>query len=253
MNEISLSYLLKLALRRLWILIVAGVVFGSATFAYLSIAVTPQYKAFGNIIVTNGAIITQEEENRNNSINVSGADISASLNIADTIVDLLKTPDIYKKLETELLETELNNRYSYSSLQGMASVAKRNEDTLFIDVSFTGTDPDDLITITNKFLDLTPSYVSEFIEGAKGKVATYAEGSAKIYPRTLFSTMIMTALGFAIAYVIVLIVDMLDHAIKSEDDFRSRFDLPILGTIPDFDIAGTSQKAKELYEYGNKK
>ncbi len=248
MNEISLSYLLKLALRRLWILIIAAVVFGGATFAYLSIAVTPQYRASGSIIVTNGAIIAQSEEGRNSTKNISGSDISASLNLADTIVDLLKTRDIYKKLETEL-----NGEYTYTSLQHMSSIAKRNEDTLFIDISFTGTDPDDVIEITNKFLELTPNYISEAIDGAKGKVASTAEGSAKTYPRTFFSTSLMAVLGFAIAYVIALIVDMLDHAIKSEDDFRSRFDLPILGTIPDFDIAGTSQKAKELYEYGNKK
>ena len=58
MNNISLSYLVKLALKKLWFLLIAAVIFGVCTFCYCNFLTKPIYKASGSLLVTNGALIS---------------------------------------------------------------------------------------------------------------------------------------------------------------------------------------------------
>ena len=40
--------------------------------------------------------------------------------------------------------------------------------------------------------------------------------------------------GLVIAVIIVLLRSLLDNTVKSEEELKDRFDVPVLGEIPDF-------------------
>ena len=248
MNNISLISLLKLALRHIYALILAGVVFAAVAFSYCKFVAVPKYSATGSILVTNGSIInnnTQSSEassvtSSTSSRNVSYTDINASLQLADTINDILNTNDIYKELSNED-----GNRYTYTNLKSRSSVRRRSTDSLFIDITFTASTPEEALRLANKFLNLTPDYVKDYIPSANAAVATQPDKAAKTYPRTSLYTLAAGLCGVILAYAVVYIVSLTNNSIKDEEDIVNNYDITVLGNVPDF----TNAKSKEYSAY----
>lgn len=241
MNNVSLIYLLKLALRRIWILIVVAVLCAATAFCYCEFVTTPKYRAKGSVLATNGAILTQNQSSVQAS-KINGTDIVASLNLASTISDILNTSDIFKELADKT-----GGKYKYTALMGMATVARRGEDTLFIDVSFTANSREEAVTLTNTFLELAPDYISNYLPDSNTNIATTADGAAQIYPRTAMTTLAFAVLGAVAAFAVVFIIDSNDKAIKGEKDFTGSFDIPLLGVVPDFQsTAGVHYKGGKV-------
>ena len=246
MGDISLVYLLELAWKRIWALILTAVLFATGAFCYCRFLAVPQYISVSSILVTNGAIVTQySSESASDSDSVRGTDISASLSLANTVTDILKTPDIYIKLSEEL-----GGSYKYDQLQGMISVARRNNDTLFIDINVKYTDGEEAKRIANKFASISCNYVAEYIPNAKARVASSAMGYAKVYPRTVTVTAISGIVGAVVAFLIAFIADFLNQSIRGEDEFVSKYNIPLLGAVPDFEndeIMGIYHSKKHGY------
>ena len=248
MNNISLISLLKLALKHIYALILAGVVFAAIAFSYCKFVAVPKYSATGSILVTNGSIINDTQSSATSSTssrNISYTDINASLQLADTINDILNTNDIYKELSNED-----GNRYTYSNLKSRSSVKRRSTDSLFIDVTFVASTPEEALRLANKFLNLTPDYVKDYIPSANTAIATQPDRAGKTYPRTSLYTMTAGLCGVILAYAVVYIISLTHNSIK--DDIVNHYDIPVLGNVPDF--ANAKSKEYSTYKkggYGN--
>lgn len=247
MNNISLSYLFKLALKKLWFLLLAAAVFGVCTFCYCNFLTKPVYKAYGSLLVTNGALISNSTSSayQSSSSKIAGTDIVASLNLADTIKDILNTPDIFKELSEAT-----GGKYSYRTLMSSSTVARRSDTTLFIDISFSTVSRQDSVELVNTFLELAPKYIAKSLPDSNSSITTTADNAVKTYPRTAFSTLTAALIGAVVAFVIVFIVDSTDHALKGDKDFTENFSIPLLGTVPDF--AETQMYSKGGYGNGSK-
>ena len=154
MNNISLFSLVRLALKYVYVLIVSALICAVIAFSYCQFVAVPKYSATGSVLVTNGAIITDNNTVSSNSKTVSNTDIAASLQLANTITDILKTNDIYKELADNT-----GNKYLYTELKNNVVIKRRTTDTLFIDISFTASTPEEAKPLTNKFLELAPDYI----------------------------------------------------------------------------------------------
>ncbi len=111
-----------------------------------------KYIAIASLLVTNAGI--QEGLDETN-------DITASINLIPTVIDILNDKDIY-----EQIKKELNDKYSAEELKKSAVIKQRDEYSLFIDVSFKLKDPDDALKAANSFLKLAPSYVKSVLPTA---------------------------------------------------------------------------------------
>ena len=129
-----------------------------------------KYSATASIITTNGAVTISGET----TDKISGSDISASLYLSYTVVDILNTPDIYMELADELGE-----EYDYQSLQNSFVVARRSEDTLFVDITYSNSDPKKAIDIANKFAEFACDYIPEFIPSARVSIVSKATKAQK--------------------------------------------------------------------------
>lgn len=231
-KTINIMDLVLLAWRHIWIIILAAVVFAASAFTYCKVFLTPKYSATASILVTNGAVTTSYDETTGK---IASSDISASLYLSYTVVDILNTPDIYKRVADQL-----GNDYSYQGLMATSSVSRRSEETLFIDVTFSSTDPKEAMRIANKFVETACDYIPGFIPSARANVASTAIKSVMTYPRTLMTTGVAGVIGAVAAYIVLFIIDSMNRAIKGEEDFTNSFDVPLLGAVPDFENAESS-------------
>ena len=226
-KAINIMDLVLLAWRRLWIIILTAIVFAAGVFSYCKFFVTPSYSATASILVTNGAVTTSYNETTDK---VSGSDISASLYLAYTVVDILNTPDIYKKVADQL-----GGGYEYQNLMARSWVARRSEETLFIDITFSSTDPKEAMRVANKYVEVACGYIPEFIPSSRAMVASTAIKAVMTYPRTMSTTAVAGLVGAVAAYIILFIIESLNRSIKGEEDFTANFDVPLLGAVPDFE------------------
>ena len=244
-NNITLLHLLKLALRYIYVLVIAGLICGVIAFSYCQFIAVPKYSATGSVLVTNGAIIADSGSNDESvASKVSGTDISASLQLSNTIIDILKTNDIYK----ELAEST-GGKYTYEELSANTVVKRRNTDTLFIDITFTASSPEEAKSIVNNFLELVPDYILKYIPNSNSAVTTTAENAQKTYPPTVATTAIAAVIGAILCFAVVYLISIFSTTIKNEDDIKNNYDVMLIGNIPDFSTA----KSKSYYKYGYSK
>ncbi len=229
MNEISLSSIISIILHRIWLVIIVAVLSAALAFGYCNFLATPVYSAKTSILITNGGLIT---DNRDDSIQTN--DLSASIYLVDTCVDILKSQGIYQDLSTAIGE-----KYSFSQLKGAFSISKRDDENLFIDISFKSTNPEEAMLIANTFTDLCPQYMSGKLPPVTVEVMDKAYSSSMVYPTTFITTFIFGFLGAVVTCLILVLFASLDQTIKSEEDFVETFTVPVLGAVPDFDNSPT--------------
>lgn len=243
MNNLSIYHLFRLFVRNIFVIILAALVCGAATFSYCTYFVEEKYAATGSVLVTNGNIVTENE----NSDSVQNTDITASINLLTTIKDILSTNGIYKQLAEEL-----DGKYTYTQLKSFATISKREDYSLFIDVKFETSSREETILITNTFLKLAPDYISTFIPNSSSTAITTVDNAAKTSPKTTSSTLVALLIGAVLAYIIVYIISLNNVTIQSEEDFREHYDIPVLGNMPDFSAASSKKYSKYYYRKGVK-
>lgn len=244
MKEISLIYLFDLAIRRLWALVLAAVIFAAGAFCYCKFLAVPQYTATASVLVTNGGIMTQKIEGDDETI--STTDISASLSIVDTVIDILNISDIYKALAEEL-----DGQYTYNQLKSRVSISSKTNKSMFVSVSFRSANPKEAVKIVNKFVELSPEYIVKFVPYSHVAVASTADSASLVFPKTTTTTATAGIVGIVFAYALVFLIDSFDQAISGEKDFMSHFDIPLIGTIPDFESTGVIVPSN-YYQKGGK-
>ncbi len=232
--EMSLSYLLQLFLRRIFILLSVGVIFAAAAFSYNNWVAVPVYSAKTQIIVSNGALIMKGENNvvtnTNDPDNVMSSDIQASSYLASVCVSLLETQDLYKQLADNF-----DNKYTYQQLRSAFSVSLKNENNVFINVTAKAGSEEEAKQLANAFIMLAPDYLEDYIPGTLAKVTETADKASLVYPRTVTATATFFVIGVAVAYAICLIVDLSDRSIKGVENFTENYDIAVLGCVPNFE------------------
>lgn len=249
MNEFSIYHIFRLVIKNFLIIFLCAVLLGVATFCYCEFKLEERYSASGSIIVTNGGML---EESPSDSQYVGGdkinnSDITASINMLNTVKDLLLSKDsIYKNLSEKL-----DGKYSANQLKRFVTITTREDYSLFIDIKFELNNQKDVVKITNMFLELTPDGIKEVLPYSRTSIITLSTGAKKTYPRTLVSTAIAMIMGALLAFVVVYVISLFNTTIKSEEDFKERYNIHVLGDIPDFATAKSGKYTKSYYKGGN--
>ena len=244
MNNFTLFSLIRIALKNIFIIILVAVLCAAGTFSYFNFVANPKYQAKGSIMVTNGAIIIDSDTDKSS---LDNQDIYASINFLNTVIDILKTSDIYKELAEDF-----QGKYTYQQLQNYVAISRRENNTLFIDVSFTTNSITESKELVNGFLQMAPDYIYKFVPSTKIAVASIAENATKVYPTTVKFTLVAALFGAVITYLILFLVYLFNTVIIAEEDFADRFNVTVLGCIPDFASAKSNKYDYYSYSKGGK-
>lgn len=227
LKEIDITKIIKLLLSHIFPILLAGVILAGGVFAYNTFWSKPVYRTSTSVLINNGGL-ADDLQTPNGTI--SSAIMSASLSLVPTCIDMMESDNIYKELAKSL-----NDQYSYYGLQSRFAVVSRNEQSLVIDIYTYGSDITETKNIANTFLQIVPTYISNNLTGADVKIMATADKIVKTSPRTGFNTSVAFLVGVLICSAIYIIIEFSKNTIESEKDFKSRYDLPLLGTVPLFE------------------
>lgn len=215
-------FILKSLLKRAWIIILAGAVFGVTTLIYTLTCITPKYSSSVMLYVNNKSFSLG-----NTSVSISASDLSASQSLIDTYIVILKN-----RTTMEEIADKSGLNYSYAKLSSMISTSKV-EGTEVFKVTVTSEDPNEAAYIANCISEVLPDRIEDIIEGTSMRVVDKAVvNPAKVSPNATSNALKAFVIGALIAAVVIALLSILDDTIRSEDYILQTYNVPVLSKIP---------------------
>ena len=236
-HELTLMDLINVALKRIWILLIAAVIGGLFALYYSNFFIVPKYSSSSKFYVDtqNGASAADAtiiDQQRNTAY---------ARMIVGSYIDVLKTYNFSKHIAGKLDSTKLSREYNYAQLYGSISYTYK-EDTESFTVTVVADTPEDALVIAECIQDEAESYLMTMKPAAKDTIKVIDNARLEKKPinlRTSLNVFIGAFICAAIAFIIVFIIEINDVRIKSEKEVSEIFELPILGSIPEYMSSGT--------------
>ena len=234
-REIDIIPILKELLKKLWLIILVGLILSGAVFVGTKVLIKPTYRSGFTAYVNN-------KQSKENTDFLSSSDVTASKQLVLTYQKILTSNTI---LTAAAKSMELDA--SYNTLQKLVSTEVKDE-TEIISVFVVDTDPQFAYDYAQAISTTAPQYMAQIVEGSSMKIIDYPEFSDKRYkPSYSRFALIGFLIGALIVIVFVIIRYFTDDTVKSESDIESSFSIPILGVIPD--VSKASNNHSDYYYY----
>lgn len=237
-RTIDLIPLLKALLKKLWLIVLVGVLTGLAVFFITKVVVKPTYRSGFTAYVNN-------KQSQQSTDYLTSSDVSASKQLVQTYKNILTSNTI---LMASAKSISVEQPYETLKLKVSTEI---QDETEIIAIYVVDTDPKFAFEYAEAISRTAPQYMAEIVEGSSMKIIDYPVYNERRYKPSYVRFLIVGALiGALLVAVWIIIRYFMDDTITNEEDLESKFDIPILGVIPD--IIKSTEKGREYsdYEYG---
>lgn len=228
-KQITISDILKIFLQHVKLIIVITLLGAVLAFLYVTYLVTPMYSTSALILVQNGNTFANDINSATslNDDKVNTNDITSSVMLANTCSTLFTVDPDMKSI-----------------ISGASISISAVEESYFLRISSTSSDPYTAANIANLVADTAPEVFKKYF-GDAGKVAKVEEASVPSSPSSPNSTRyIMMGLmaGLILSLVISFLLEIVDTTIKPGDDLYKMYEIPVFAEIVDFEAEGGAKK-----------
>ena len=239
-KNITVQRILTTLLRRIYLIIAAVIIFALAFYLYSSFVIKPVYSTSTMIFIQNynkssqnaqqsAQQASQQGRSNDNAQNnnevaqkIFSSDISGSSNLAKICVTFFQNSD------------EITALYNGCTVEFAVE-----PDTFYITISVSGTDPQKCANVANQIADTCQKvYHDGFSYGQIGTIRTAKEPGSPVSPNKTQNALFGAAIGLILSSVIVILLDLIDTTIKSDDDIAEIYKIPVFAEIPDFESQG---------------
>ena len=239
---IDLARLIAVLMDKAWLIGIVAVVCAVAVFLGTFFFITPQYESTAMFYVNNSSLSSIGEAALSS---ITSSDISASRGLVKTYIVILNT----RETLTDVIDYAGVDR-TYAELKTMIS-AESVDSTEVFKVVVTGPDPKEAEMIADAIAYILPNRIKDIIDGTSAKVVEAAVvPSAPSSPSYTKNTMIGFLVGFALMAAIVILQELMDITVRTEDDIAMSTKHPILAAVPDMEA---HSKGGYYYGYGRQK
>ena len=225
--ELGLQDLLKFLAKRIWIILLCGLLLGSSMLLYSTSVLKPEYEASVSIYVNNAS---GQDGGR-----ISSSDLQAAMRLVATYINIIQSDTVLDKvIETCGVNLDANQ------LRNMIS-AKSIGDTEMFRVTVRSHKPQMSMDLANVIAQIAPGVINQFIVGSTTQVIDWAKlPKEPCGPNYTLNTVLGVMIGFALAVMGLVIYMLVDTRIKSEEDINKICKIPVMGVIPN--LATDSKK-----------
>ena len=217
--EFNFKDLLFIIARRAVALVLALVIGAFAAFLYASFIATPRYDCEVTLVV-----------NADPSTTATTGTIAASENLVKAYIATMKDYSFAQMIKRELPAS--CDGYSVSDIRDSMTLSSVDNSQI-LSVKITTTSSNDSYQIAKIIEENAPFTLRSYFDNAGSIVVLRRAEIQKnpSAPNIQLTTVLGAILGFAIIFIIVVALEMLDKRIKTEEDIEKYVKYPILGTI----------------------
>jgi capsular polysaccharide biosynthesis protein len=232
--SIDLIHIVKSLWRRVWIIVLSGVLAGVIGFSVAAFGITPKYSSSIMLYVNSSAISMDD------FISITPSQLSAAQSLVKTYIVLLKN-----RTTLEKVIDKADVSYTYEELEDMIDASSVNE-TEIMRVTVTSEDPYEAAKIVNAIAEVLPRRVSDIIDGSSMEVVDAGTVNLKkVSPSITGFTAIGMLAGIVLSVLVLVLLELLDDTIRDEEYILQNYDYPILAKIPD--LLSSDSKPYEYY------
>lgn len=238
--EIDLVRILKALRKKLWILILAGVVFGALGFSYARFMITPTYKASALMYVNNNAISLGK------NLSLSSSDLYASQELVNTYIVIMKS----RATLNEVIK-QVGLPYSYENLSSMITASGKNGTAIF-SIDVTSANPEEAALIANTVLAVLPQKIEGVLDGSSARVVDYAVvPKQKVAPNITRYAILGVLIGLMISGLLIVIFELMNDSVRNAEMLPDRDMIPVLAEIPN--MSGDKESEGFKSSHGKKR
>ena len=228
MEELDLKELLTLFWNKKVKILLIVSIFAALGFIYTMAFVTPEYTSSTTLLLVNSNSTTTTTNA------ITTADINLNSKLVSTYSELVRS----KKILGPVIEN-LGINISYDKLKNNVSVSSV-KDTELIKITVANEDATAAAKITNEIAKVFKEKVAEDIYKINN-VVVVDEAVVNSTPSNIHHSkdiIIFALIGVVISIAYILVANMLDTTIKSEEEIEKLFKVPVLAAIPmcEFDV-----------------
>lgn len=233
-NELKTYF--KIVVKRLWIVLLLPLLAGTAA-AYQSYYIAkPVYVASTTLFVIN--------KNVNPQYAIGYDEIMTGQLLVKDYQELVKSLTVTKTVLSELKIKDITPH----QLTGMISVSAKNE-TRLMQISVSDGNPKRAQKLANKIGQVFMKKAVILMKAENVEIIDEAERPVyPVSPQPEKNIAIAVFAGLFAAVGLVFLIEYLDDRIKTGEDIKKHFGLPVLGTIP---ILKKNKHAKDKYQSAN--
>ena len=240
--EIDLSRLIAALMDKSVLIGIVAVVCAVLTFLGTYFFVTPLYQSKAKFYVNNSSLSSLGEAALSS---ISSADISASRGLVKTYIVILNT----RETINDVIDYAGVDR-TYGQVKGMITAEAVNGTEVF-EVVVTSPDPNEAEKLANAIAYILPNRIKDIIDGTSAKVVEAAVvSSSPSSPSYSKNTVIGFLAGFVLMAAIVVVRELMDITVRTEEDIAQCSTHPVLAAVPDMEA---HSKGGYYYGYGKQK
>lgn len=216
-EEIDLLWLLYALLKKLWLIVAVAVVCACGVAGYTHLKVEPTYTSTSSILV-----LAKE------TTLTSLADLQLGSQLTKDYTMLITSRPVLEEV-IETLELDMN----YKQLKSCVSI-ENPEDTRILYVSVTLNDPELAKAVVDELSIVSSEFIGDKMEVSPPKIIETGEVSGSATNANLTKNAIMGFLaGALLVCVIVIVLELLNDSIQTEEDIEKYLGIPTLAIVPD--------------------
>lgn len=227
--EFSLNEIVEILRKRLVFITICTFTGICVFFVYSKYVIKPTYIASVQMYV-----------NSNNSTSANLNDLNYAQKVVTTYIGFLQTKKFY-----EQVIDQSNLGYSGDQLKHMTNIESVNNTEIFR-ISVTSTSPHDSFKLVETMERVAPKLIKSIKNAAEISIVDPPVfPTSPSSPNILKNTIIGGMVAFFLSVMISLLWEVMNVNVKHYDDLLKKYQIPILGVIPDFD---SDKKRKILIE-----
>lgn len=223
-DTIDLLEVLNVVRQHILIIALVTVIAAVAGFAVSKFVMVPKYESSALMIVN-----TRQDT----TANVTSDQINSATKLVSTYSIIIKSDTVLQQVINNL---GLN--LTYSELKDRVTVSAV-DDTQVMQITVLSDNPEWARQVCEQITLISPDVILESVEAGSVKLISQASVSlTPVSPNVLRNTGIAGMLGLVLSVGVVVLRELLDNRIKSEEDVRKYLELPVIGVIPDYEMGG---------------
>ena len=242
---ISLQEIFSILLSKLKFIILITIFATALAFCVAEFILPVKYTSDVKIYVKN----TDSSTTANGQAGINNNDLIAAKSLVETYIVILDDNSVYEKVSEKLLgDYEVSDLEKYftilkddegkdyipsEEIQSLVTMSAVNQ-TEVLQISCTSRVPQISADICTYISDIAPSLIKRVTQA--GSVETISPAKVPVKPSAPNKKMVTAVgglLGLIVSVAIVFIMHFADNAIKSGEDVKARFGVPVLAEIPD--------------------
>ena len=238
--EIDLQRLVNAVMNKSWLVGIVAVVCAVVAFLGTFFFITPMYESSVMFYVNNSSLSLGEA-----AMSITTGDISASRGLVKNYIIILNTRETLNDV-IDYVDSDL----TYSELKKMIS-AEAVESTEIFEVVVTNSNPKEAEELASAIAYILPKRISTIVEGTSAKVVDSAVlPSRPSSPNYTKNTLIGFVFGLMLTVAVIVMRDLVDITVRTEEDLQRVCKHPVLAAVPDM-LAPS--KGGYYYGYGKEK